>query len=157
LATGNHLGCNGVFIRKDIFLENPFNEDRSLSASEDYELWLRLAARYPLYYSNSITSQLIEHPTRSVNSFSEKALIQRLNTLYNLASANKEVCAFFGRDMSKIKADCLSYTSLHLSDRTKSKFSAFIYLLKALNASPSFFFKSRFFAISRNLVLRWNP
>jgi glycosyltransferase involved in cell wall biosynthesis len=156
LATGNHLGCNGVFIRKDIFLKNTFNENRSLSASEDYELWLRLAARYPLYYSNTITSQLIEHSTRSVNSFSETNLIDRLTMLQNLVSVNTEVNAFFGKDISKIKADCLSYISLHLSDRARSKFNALFYLFKALIASPIFFFSPRFFAISRNLVLRWH-
>ena len=156
LATGNHLGCNGVFIRKDIFLKNTFNENRTLSASEDYELWLRLAARYPLYYSNTITSQLIEHSTRSVNSFSETKLIDRLTMLQNLISVNTEINAFFGKDMSKIKADCLSYISLHLSDRARSKFNALFYLFKALIVSPIFFFSPRFFAISRNLVLRWH-
>lgn len=48
LAKGNHLSCIGVFIRRDITDKFHFNTDRSLSGSEDWELWLRLAANFGL-------------------------------------------------------------------------------------------------------------
>jgi hypothetical protein len=47
LITGNCLSCNGVFFAPDIADEHRFNPDRHLSGTEDFELWLRLASRYP--------------------------------------------------------------------------------------------------------------
>ena len=38
----NKLSCNGVFIRNDIAREFPFEENRVLASSEDWELWIRL-------------------------------------------------------------------------------------------------------------------
>ena len=64
LINGNHLSCNGVFIRRDMAMQHPFSQDRSLSASEDYALWLHLAARFPLHCCNTITSTIIDHEAR---------------------------------------------------------------------------------------------
>jgi glycosyltransferase involved in cell wall biosynthesis len=69
---GNVLSCNGVFIRKEIAHRNLFVEDRTISGSEDYELWMRLAAQYEFGYSNTVTSSIIHHPSRSVLEVSEK-------------------------------------------------------------------------------------
>src|SRR5690554_2651351 len=48
IKKGNFMGCQGVFIKKTVFLKHQFNEDRKVATAEDYELWLRLAARYPI-------------------------------------------------------------------------------------------------------------
>ena len=40
LISGNHLSCNGVFVRKDIFSKNQFHTNRMLAGLEDWELWL---------------------------------------------------------------------------------------------------------------------
>ncbi len=67
LADGNHLSCNCVFVRRDIFLDLPFSENRALSASEDYALWLRMAARYAFsMVCGVVTSTLVNHDARSV-------------------------------------------------------------------------------------------
>jgi len=72
LITGNHLSCIGVFIKCDILLKNLFNEERNLSGTEDYELWLRLASQYRIIYNNVVTSAIVNHESRSVLSFEEK-------------------------------------------------------------------------------------
>ena len=38
----NILSCNGVFVRRDIAIQFPFEESRVLASSEDWELWIRL-------------------------------------------------------------------------------------------------------------------
>ncbi len=70
------MGCQGVFIEKTVFLKHQFNEDRKVVTAEDYELWLRLAARYPIHYFPTITSTLIEHADRSVLNRNSSSLIQ---------------------------------------------------------------------------------
>src|SRR5262245_63041093 len=81
LTDGNFLSCRGVFIRRDIALKHPFNEDRALSGTEDYELWLRLASRYPLYCDRRITSAIVQHDRRSVINTSRDDLFTRIELL----------------------------------------------------------------------------
>src|SRR5689334_3934336 len=79
LKKGNTLGCMGVFIKREIALRNLFIEDRELAGTEDYELWLRLAAQYTIHFSPKITSALIQHSQRSVfDSLDKQKLINRV-------------------------------------------------------------------------------
>src|SRR5687768_637150 len=48
IRLGNILSCMGVFVRREIAIKNLFVEDREMSGSEDYELWLRLAGQYEI-------------------------------------------------------------------------------------------------------------
>lgn len=152
---GNPFGCNGVFVRKDIFLQHLFNENRKLSASEDYELWTRLAARYPLYYSNIITSVLIEHDERSVLNVDRKVLEDRINTLISNLQADEAVMKKYGKEFNKIKMECNSYIALHLAAKPGSKMAGVKYLLKAIADSPVLFLRRRFYAVVKILLLRW--
>jgi glycosyltransferase involved in cell wall biosynthesis len=155
LATGNHLGCNGVFVRRDIILTYPFNEDRDLSASEDYELWLRLAARFPLYYSNIITSKLIDHDSRSVREININRLMVRVKKLLYYVKSDDQIINHYGSDISKVIADSYSYVALHSSEQTRSKLIAIGFLFKALIHSRYILIHRRLFAIIRNILFRW--
>lgn len=155
VCDGNPLSCNGVFIRKDIVLQHKFNEDRSLSASEDYELWCRLAARFPLYYSNTITSWVVDHDLRSVRTINGEVLIKRLNLLVQYLKKDEQVITYFGKDFSKIEMDSNSYIALHLANVPKYKLKSLLYAFKALNNSISFLRKKRFYAIVKNLIIKW--
>lgn len=155
VCDGNPLSCNGVFIRKDIITQYKFNEDRSLSASEDYELWCRLAARFPLYYSNTITSWVVDHDLRSVRTINGEILIKRLNLLVQYLKKDEQVMTYFGKDFSKIEMDSNSYIALHLADVPKYKLKSLLYALKALNNHISLLRKKRFYAIVKNLIIKW--
>jgi glycosyltransferase involved in cell wall biosynthesis len=154
MCKGNLLSCNGVFVRKDILLQNKFNEDRALSASEDYELWCRLSARYPLYYSNVVTSQVIEHDMRSVLQMNSEKLLVRLELLVKYLREDKEVRKYFGNSFRKIEAEAYSYGALHLA-QPAFKWKSIQYLLKTLYAYPLFIQKRRFYAILRNILIKW--
>ena len=155
LLNGNMIGCNGVFVRRDIFLSNRFNADRILAASEDYELWCRLAARYPLYYSNTITSQLVQHDLRSVNQITGYQLTSRIHSLINYLKKDAAVTGFFGNEFNKIIMHLFAYTALHLSDRPSFKMKSIKYLLKAMSQSQALVTKRIFYASMRNIIFRW--
>jgi glycosyltransferase involved in cell wall biosynthesis len=155
MASGNPLSCNGVFIRKDIILQFPFNEDRALSASEDYELWCRLAARFPLYYTNTVTSLVIDHENRSVRTINGERLIQRLQLLMRYLSEDQTVVRYFGKAFNKIKMDSNSYIALHLANEARYKGKSILYLGKALRNSSALLKTKRFYATIKNIVLKW--
>lgn len=155
IAKGNPLSCNGVFLRRDIILQHRFNEDRSLSASEDYELWVRLAARYPLYFTNTITSLVIDHEMRSVRTIHGEKLINRLNLLLHYLEQDQKVLSYFGKKFRQIIADSYSYIALHLAEDPAFKAKSVKYLITAVRADAGTVTNRRFYAILKNLLIKW--
>jgi glycosyltransferase involved in cell wall biosynthesis len=151
LIYGNVLSCNGVFLRKDIALQFPFVEDRNLSGSEDWELWLRIASRYRLHYANDITSTMVNHETRSVLTSSETKLLNRKELALSYALADERVKEVFGNQQKKMEAFCYSYVSLHLA-LAKQKTESIRYLWKGLTLSIQILFQKRFLAIIKHLL-----
>ena len=155
IADGNHLSCNGVFVRKDIFLQHLFNEDRALSASEDYELWLRLAARYPLHYSNVVTSVIIDHKAINDRKTNDRDLIQRLKKLLHYLQQDKEVMKRYAKQFNKIRMDSHSYIALYLAEQPAYKLKSIYYMLIAMGNSFSYPKKRRFYATIKKILFQW--
>jgi len=152
LITGNHLSCNGVFIRKELFSKTRFNTNRLLSGLEDWELWLRISTLYPLFYENTVTSSVLQHRDRSVLDKNASKLIQRVNLLMQLVENNASIRQFMGKDYSQFKSSCTSYISLHLALMKNQKRATLEYLFKTLLIEPGFIFKHRFYAILKHLL-----
>jgi glycosyltransferase involved in cell wall biosynthesis len=155
MVMGNQLSCNGVFIRKDISRCYPFNEDPILTTAEDYELWLRLASRFPLFYSTKITSRIVDHNTRSVRTNKGKKLINSIHYFLTCIELDPAIKKYYGKKIALIYADAYSYIALHLSDHTRWKLTSTFYLFKSVRSSLSFVGNRRLFAIIRNLLFRW--
>lgn len=154
ISHGNPLSCNGVFLRADTIRKFHFNEDRRLSASEDYELWCRLAARYPLFYSNTITSWVIDHECRSVRTMDAEKLISRLNLLLFYLRQDQAIQQVFKDKFHLTEAGIYAYLALHLSEYNSSKKTSINYLLKAFFASSNIISQRTFYATIRNLLLK---
>jgi glycosyltransferase involved in cell wall biosynthesis len=151
---GNLLSCFGIFIKKHVLNELKFNEDRNLSGSEDWLLWLKIAARYKIDFQSQITGCMIQHDERSVLNFSEDKLLSRYNLLVNKLNEDKIFIEKFGeKAIRKIYAHMLTYSALHvlLSNKKKSAMKLFF---KGLKYSTSEFFKMRTLAIFKYLLLK---
>jgi len=152
LISGNFLSCNGVFLKQNVAQEFKFNEDRRLSAIEDWELWLRIASKYKLYHSEVITSSIINHDTRSVINTNIDSLINRFNLFLVLVLNNQEILNYYKGKLHLFKSSCYTYISLHLALTKKNKIIAIKYLLKGLLQNPLFLFERRFLAIIKHLL-----
>jgi glycosyltransferase involved in cell wall biosynthesis len=152
LLEGNFLSCLGVFIKKDVFLENRFNEDRELSGSEDYELWLRLAAKYPIYTVPMSTAYLIQHDSRSVINFSSEKLLKRMNLLEFYVSGNSDVIRKFGDQLNVFRSYNDLYTALHLAIMRKKKMALHL-ALRALRQKKAVFLNYRFWVIVKKILV----
>lgn len=155
LPKGNPLSCNSVFLRKDIILGFPFNENRALSASEDYELWLRLGARFPLYYSNAVTSWIIDHDARSVRKIDVDKLLKRFELLLASLQSDPAVMNVYKEQYPYIKMDSNSYIAVHLADRPAYKLKSLRYLSKAFADNPRLVTTKRFYATIKNVLTKW--
>lgn len=114
LIKGNSLSCMGVFLCNDIAKRFLFKEERELSGSEDYELWLRLASHYTLHYSNKVIGALIQHDARSVLGVEKERLIKRISLLIEIILDYPPFIKRFGIKQNIFVAHRYLYLSLHL-------------------------------------------
>jgi glycosyltransferase involved in cell wall biosynthesis len=152
---GNPLATGGVFLRKDIALAYPFNEERKLSGSEDYELWLRLIVRYPLFHTNKVTNLLVEHPQRSMHLLNGQKLVDRIFYLRKFINGDALVKNELGSNFKILNGYIISYLALHLSEYRLWKIQSIQALILTFSYVPLFIFQKRFLVIIRNLLTRW--
>lgn len=153
LQNGNLLSCMGIFIEKTFLQAHLFCENRELSATEDYELWLRLGSREPIFYNNTITSAIINHEERSVLQVEPTQLVRRIEILMKNIREDEICMAFYQKKgLQKIEAHSWLYVALHLAMATYKK-QAFSYLIRATRLDISVLFTRKFLAILKKLVL----
>lgn len=153
LLNGNSLSCRGVFLRKDIADNHQFNPDRELSGTEDYELWLRLASRYPLYCDGRVTSAIIQHDARSVVTTDRKKLEMRIGLLEKYLLEDEEFVKRFGGRISEFKANNRVYIALHLALAKNARLGAIDYLFRALRQSPAVLKQRAFYGTLKRLFV----
>lgn len=152
IKVGNFLSCNSVFIQNQIFNENNFNENRALAGSEDYELWLRLVARYPFYYYPKVTSTIVFHENRSVVSMSSNKMIKRKELMLESVLGDQTFIQKYGKLKHYLVSNTNTYIALHLALLGKKKM-AIKYLFSALKLAPCSLLSKRTIAIVKRLIL----
>ncbi|MBK7965253.1 MAG: glycosyltransferase family 2 protein [Bacteroidetes bacterium] len=158
LLKGNPLSCLGVFVRRQEALLFPFNEDRNLSGSEDWELWIRLAVNFGLKRDPRVCACLVLHDERSVVKIEEGKLIRRKMLAMKYSFKDAEVSKKFGMYWNKMDAYSDTYNSLHLMLDNQIKRSIH-YLFKAFRTYPLCIFEKRTLVVLKYFVLnlfnRW--
>lgn len=155
IQDGNFLSCHGVFIRRDIAEQFQFREDRSLSGSEDMELWIRLLVRFPLTQLEKCTSALVHHSGRSVLNFPPERLIERKSLMLDYLRSDEVTVNKLGADFRILEARAWSYVALHLSMNSQSTASSALkYLIKSISHYPRTIFSIRTLIIIRELFKR---
>ncbi|MBS1681423.1 MAG: glycosyltransferase [Bacteroidetes bacterium] len=152
IVNGNMLSCNGVFIRRNVLLKNPFNEDRSLSSLEDWELWIRLSARYLFLNDNSITSTIVQHNSRSVMTVDISKIKTKVDRFVHYVTNDEQNRRYYGQRLNKAVASAFTYASLHLAMANESKREVFHYLWKGVKTYPGEILKKRFLVIMKKLI-----
>lgn len=152
ILSGNMLSCNGVFIRKEIILENPFKEDRILSSLEDWELWIRLSSRYPFLNDNTITSTVVQHDNRSVMTTDTSKIKKKADCFLHYVLRDEVNKKRFGAVLNKTEASVLTYASLHLAIAHENKLEVLRYLVKGIMRNPGEAFKKRCLVILKILA-----
>lgn len=142
LIRKNFLSCNGVFVRKDIALQFPFPEDRRMAVSEDWALWLQLAARYPIYCDKEVTSAVVMHDQRSIHDWDADKIVQRDTLLIDYLMADQTFTGRYASGINRFIADRFTFFALLYAIRRNKK-QAFHNLRKAWGKSFSSFFSKR--------------
>lgn len=153
IITRNILSCNGVFIRNDIFNFEKFSENRDLSGSEDWDLWVRLANKYNFISSKSITTILKDHENRSMKTQNFNKVSKRINILLkNFNDRDKSNLSFI--NLAKVNSELYSYLSLSCIIQTRKKYLSFKYLLLSFFYYIPNIFTKRFIYILYKILLK---
>ena len=151
LLKGNPLSCHGMFVRKDIITDNKFREDRQLAGSEDWELWMRLAVRFPLKIGEGVTNALVQNENRSVINQDQDKLIARIFLVEKYVWRSMKENLKWKNKKGVMKGHLMVYLSLHLA-MMKLRKKSFIYLLIALIYNPKLALDKKSFAIIKKIM-----
>lgn len=126
---GNLFSCFGMFLKSDVFNKLKFEEDRELSGSEDWLLWLIVSVRYKIYFQSQISGCMVEHDERSVLNYTNEQLQKRADLLYEKLNMDNVFLLKYGKkNIIKNYAHMLTYGALHLMISGKKKESIFMFM-----------------------------
>jgi glycosyltransferase involved in cell wall biosynthesis len=152
LLTANNFSCNNIIVKTTVALNNLFIEDRALSASEDYNLWIRLVAQKPVLCCNTVTTIVVNHENRSVFTMKNKdMLIVRFEKLINYTIADEMVSKTFASKLKYFKMQSYLVLAQTLSIN-KFKGPALKFLFKAVKNSPAVFFQKGFYVLIKYML-----
>jgi glycosyltransferase involved in cell wall biosynthesis len=154
LVEGNFLSCLGVFVKREILLQHKFTEDRMLSGSEDYELWMRLAARFPFITFPEATAALVQHAARSVLQPDSSTLLRRIELLRKYLMEDAVFVKRYIHQLHRWNAFLNVYLGLHLALLPASKERAFRAAREAVAQYPAIVLQKRFWVVIQKIAFR---
>jgi glycosyltransferase involved in cell wall biosynthesis len=142
----NFLHGNAIFIRRDVTQKINFIPEASAILSEDWYLWLRLAARYPFHFDNRVTSAVIHHDERSLLNINPDKLIASTNVVVEYLKKDEAFVKVYNRKVGYHFANHYTFLTLILSLTKSRRVDTILFLLKAISYDPTVIFRKRFLA-----------
>lgn len=152
LLKGNLLSCFGMFIQSELLKEIKFEENRQLSGTEDWLLWLRFSARFHIHFQPQVSGCMIQHDGRSVLNFKEEELLNRTDLLVEKLRQDKCFMDKFGiKSVKNIEAHMLTYSALHLVFSNQNNKAKYLFW-RGVKLNPLELFTKRTLAFVKYLL-----
>jgi len=150
----NYLNPNPVFVHKETLKEVTYNEDRSLSATEDWLYHLQLAARYKIIaYDKTITTCMLEHTGRSMNTCTGENVLLRSSRLEMYLRQDPVFMDKCGDKLPSIIGEMHALAALHFSLEGKKKL-AMVNGMKAIGKSLRLLFTPKIAAVAKYIIIK---
>jgi glycosyltransferase involved in cell wall biosynthesis len=147
----NVLSCNSIFIQRNIVLEHSFLHSRQAVISEDWYLWLKLIARYKVYYDNTVTSAVVEHEQRSLRNINPDKLIASTEVIIKSLKEDKVFKSKYGKGVNYFFSNQYTMVALILALSKQRRLDTLKYLLKSVQQDWRVIFRRRFLASIKHL------
>lgn len=142
----NIIHGNAIFIRRDVAQEIKFIPSRAAILSEDWYVWLRLAARYPFYFDNTVTSAVVEHADRSLSNINPDKLIASTNIIVEYLKKDRPFLDAYKGKTDYHFANHYTFLTLILALTKKRRLDTLRFLVKAIGYDPAVVLRRRFLA-----------
>jgi glycosyltransferase involved in cell wall biosynthesis len=147
----NIIHGNSIFVRTDILREVNFIPSRFAILSEDWYLWLRLAARYPFHFDNTVTSAIVQHNERSLMNIDPDKLIASTNIIVEYLKKDTPFLSEYKNTVSLHFANHYTFLTLILALTKARRRDTIKYLLKAIEYDAKVVLRRRFWASVKHL------
>jgi glycosyltransferase involved in cell wall biosynthesis len=151
-ALGNFLACIGTFIHRDIYTEYRF--DATLSASEDWDFWLRVAADHPIDRIPTTNSAIVQHEGRTMLNQDVAVATRRIHYILDKIDLDPHLSSVYGPYRSLMRASRMVFLAGFANDNRDSK-AALRLLRRALVERPTMFLSPRFVRCLQIATLNW--
>ena len=151
LIKENPLSCNAIFLRRDIALKYRFIASRDAIVSEDWYVWLRLAARFHIYVEDTVTSVIVQHGQRSIDDISANKLARGTDEIVTNLLSDRAFCNKYQAYIPSLLSFKYGLVAMALASN-KEKITAIHYLGKALRAHPLSITSPRVLATFKHLL-----
>lgn len=152
LIFSNFLNGGCFFIKREALSDLSFIPHKDANFSEDWYLWLRLAARFPIHTVDVTTMVVTEHDHRSLRTVNPLKLERSLLLVLQELKKDSFVLSLYKHSFGYFAAECYSLIALHHTGVSNIKSAT--YLLRAMRAYPLFPKRRRFWAILKNLLFK---
>jgi glycosyltransferase involved in cell wall biosynthesis len=152
LIRENSLHGNAIFIRRDIAKEVNFIPSPAAILSEDWYLWLRLAARYQFHFDNTVTSAVVQHSERSLMKINPDKLIANTRVIVEYLMRDNHFMEKYKGKASYHFANHYTFLTLILSLTKTRRLDTVKFLIKAVSYDPSVIFRKRFLASIKHFL-----
>lgn len=151
LIRENFLHGNAIFIRRAIAQQVNFIPSKFAILSEDWYVWLRLAARFPFYFDNTVTSAVVHHKERSLLNIDPDKLILSTRTLIENLKNDVPFNVAYKQMSNYHFANHCTLAALYLAMANKKGFSIF-FLKEAVTYDISVLVRRRFLGTVKVLL-----
>jgi len=154
LLYNNFLACGSVFIKREVALQYLSCEDRRLSGTEDWELWLRLYSTYDFVEFHKVVFKQRQHPLRSLTKGEARQVTERETVFIEQVKKNEDILLkrFSRSELALFIADRYSLITLAQCESGTKK-NALEYLFKSLKSDLRVITRKRFWAILKKLIV----
>jgi glycosyltransferase involved in cell wall biosynthesis len=111
IANGNFLSCIGVFVAREIYTNYRFETNPIIIGSEDWEMWMRILAKYPLGRIKKINSAIVHHPGRSISSYSLESVITRKKFIIEKIKSDPELFSAYRKQLNSINGSAYLFAA----------------------------------------------
>jgi len=111
ITDGNFLSCHGVFIHRDIYRRYRFDVNPILTASEDWEFWIRVLADYEVRRIEKINTAVVHHAGRSIKHLDFEQLRQRMSYIVEKVRSDPHLYSVYRRYLKRLEIGSLIYMS----------------------------------------------
>jgi glycosyltransferase involved in cell wall biosynthesis len=150
----NFLACGSVFVRRDVALTYRFSEDRRLSGTEDWELWLRLYSNHDFTECPVILFRQVQHAYRSLRTEDAHYVTERETAFIDHIRKDRSTLSrrFIHSEIDLLIADRLTLIALAQSTAGNRR-AARAYWMQSVRRSFSVLKRKRFWAITKKIAV----
>jgi len=143
----NQFACQ-FFLKRVVALDFPFSENRNLKIGEDWEVILKIAERFPLHFSNTVTAAIVQHGKRSMEISTAATILKSRDILLaNLQKDTKIPTVVLGNVFAELTT--LAGLSAVIDNHKKQALALW---WKGILKRPSHIFKRRTLAIFKKII-----